>query len=438
MATKLDTCWEKIDSHLHFVDALKKCDFFEISADQIKQFGLREPRLVTKFDTKLQQPKLFVDNELSILPINRGNYVVAKMNLFSDLVENDNIETDTVIIPEELSSLNLSTITSEALALSAAGASGVFNDFLGEEELHTTVCGRMGSGTFDFQVKNLKGQPLSVRVANSQEEIDGSQECRKFLALIEAKNHIFPDFIIRQLYYPMRTWKQILPNKHIRNIYMQYSDGTFYLREYVFDDVNEYNSIRLHKEKKYLIVERDRKKITAKLLFQIANNIQVEQAPMGIPFPQCDDFRRIIYLCELFWEDVNKEWTKEDLFQNLSFGSIDPRQVDYYLNGALFIGVISRRIDNRVAYYQLSDFGRQIMICTTHNERSLKFIESICKNEIFNRVLKHSIERGVLLNRQDIIPIMREYNLFERDAMYERRSSTVRRWVFWCLLQIEG
>lgn len=438
MPSKLDTAWNRLEEHFHIVDEIVRTGSFFISADQIKNIGQREPRLMTKFDTQIQQPRLFNDNNLSILPTGRGDYVIAKMNLFGNLTENNTVETGSVMIPEDYTSLNLSTITSESLALSAADISGVFNDFLGEDELHTTVCGRMGSGVFNFNVNGQNGRQIPISVINSQEEIDGSQECARFLALIEAKNKMHPDFMIRQLYYPMRTWNQKLPNKFIRNIYMQYSNGEFYLREYGFADINVYNSLELLREKKYILVERNQRRITAGLVLQLLENTQTTAAPDNVPFPQCDEFRRIIYLCELFWEDINREWTKDDLYQNISFGSIDKRQVDYYLNGALYIRLIQCRRDGRTAYYKLADLGLRIMSATGHNERTLNFIEAICRNELLKKLLKSTILSNVHLpDKADIIAEMRRYNLFDGDAMYDRRATTVRRWINWVLTQIE-
>ena len=67
-------------------------------------------------------------------------------------------------------------------------------------------------------------------------------------------NYISDDFLIRQLYYPYRLWKEKV-NKQIRPIFLTYSNGIFHIREYEFTDAKFYNSIRLIKHKKYAIQE---------------------------------------------------------------------------------------------------------------------------------------------------------------------------------------
>ena len=54
---------------------------------------------------------------------------------------------------------------------------------------------------------------------NSQVEIDGGISKEKYaLALLEAKNSISEDFLIRQLYYPFRLWNKKYPKK--LNLYL--------------------------------------------------------------------------------------------------------------------------------------------------------------------------------------------------------------------------
>jgi len=57
---------------LNQIDARGK---FEISAIQIKEF--KEPRLMVKFDHAVNFPKIFSDNDLAILPISRGDYLIS-------------------------------------------------------------------------------------------------------------------------------------------------------------------------------------------------------------------------------------------------------------------------------------------------------------------------------------------------------------------------
>ena len=44
---------------------------FLISADQIREY--REPRLMAKFDHRVNLPQIFAENGLAILPVSRGD-----------------------------------------------------------------------------------------------------------------------------------------------------------------------------------------------------------------------------------------------------------------------------------------------------------------------------------------------------------------------------
>lgn len=70
-----DTAWERLFDKYHILDKIEHQGQFAISAAQIKEF--REPRLMTKFDHKINLPEIFAENHLSILPVTRGDYVIS-------------------------------------------------------------------------------------------------------------------------------------------------------------------------------------------------------------------------------------------------------------------------------------------------------------------------------------------------------------------------
>lgn len=135
---------------------------------------------------------------------------------------------------------------------------------------------------------------LKINVDNSQIEIDGGYEGDSSLNLIEAKNYISDDFLIRQLYYPYRLWSNKI-GKRVRPIFLTYSNGIFHLREYEFVTPELYNSIRLIQHKKYAVQEGG---INVENIQNILDSIQVVKEP-ELPFPQADSFERVINLCEL-------------------------------------------------------------------------------------------------------------------------------------------
>ena len=54
---KNDVAWEKIFEKYDLLSEIAKNGVFEITADKIREF--REPRLMTKFDHKVNLPKIF-------------------------------------------------------------------------------------------------------------------------------------------------------------------------------------------------------------------------------------------------------------------------------------------------------------------------------------------------------------------------------------------
>ena len=119
--------------------------FFNISSAQIKEF--REPRLMAKFDHTNNLPKLFSDNKLAILPITRGDYIISHFEAYHTFEANNSPITK-VSLPTHIQSLDSSNISSEAIALNCAVASGIIADFMEDNDIVSTVSGRMGSGKF--------------------------------------------------------------------------------------------------------------------------------------------------------------------------------------------------------------------------------------------------------------------------------------------------
>ena len=195
MATKIDNAWQKLFDKYKILDEIKQNQKFEITADQIKEF--REPRLMTKFDSSNDLPKLFEENNLSILPISSNKYVISSNKIF-EKIQIDSKNCVQFSMPDYIESIKVKDITSEAIALNCAYICGILTDFIDDENLVPTVSGKMGSNYFAFNIDNkISGNKDMVLVENSRIEIDGAYEGLKYLTIIEAKRKITDDFIIR-------------------------------------------------------------------------------------------------------------------------------------------------------------------------------------------------------------------------------------------------
>lgn len=185
-----DSAWQGLFHKYHILDAIAQEGQFIISANQIKAF--REPRLMTKFDHKVNLPAIFADNNLAILPITRGDYIISSFSAYKEF-EAPAADVQRISIPPHLQSLMPQFLVSEAIALNCANACGILNDFLEEEEIVSTVSGRMSSGSFHFNISTANGLK-TVAVNNSQIEIDAAYEGIHYLSLFEAKRDLSDDF----------------------------------------------------------------------------------------------------------------------------------------------------------------------------------------------------------------------------------------------------
>ena len=420
---KNDKAWEHLFEKYDILEKIKKNGQFIISANTIKEF--REPRLMTKFDHKINLPEIFEKNSLAILPITRGDYIVSS---FSAYKEFENISTDIqrVSIPTHLQSLIPKFLLSESIALNCANACGILKDFLEDDEITPTVNGRMSSGSFKFEITTMMGNlPLSVN--NSQIEIDAAYEGINYLSLFEAKKDLSDDFLIRQLYYPFRTWSSRV-TKPIKTVFLIFSNGIFYLYQYQFNDINNYNSLQLVKQKNYTISQI----ISLQDIEDIIKSTPVEPEP-EIAFPQANSMLRIINLMELLME---KALSKQDITSKYAF---DERQTNYYTDAGRYLGLINKARDQSgKIVFNLTNLGVHIM-GLEFRERQLAIVRQILKHKAFNETLKVHLQCGEMPDGQTVIKIMKESNLYkvESDSTFLRRSSTIMRWVEWILSIIE-
>ena len=411
--------WNQIFEKYAILEHIKNDGKYEITSKTINEF--REARLMTKFDNASQLPLIFSEHKLSILPITRGSYVIAPMDTFCQFPTLDHSTEITYInFPETIQSLSPETITSEALALNAAYLSGIFKDFIDDENLFPTVSGKMSSQTFNFKIMNLLTKnEMHLAVDKALIEIDAGYEGVENLLILEAKNHVADDFIIRQLYYPFRRLLESGIHKNIRTVFMVYTNNTFHLYEYIFSDPSRYNSLQLKNFKRYRF---EKLSITSGDIERILKNAVVEKEP-SIPFPRADSFERVINLCELLYKTP---LTKTDITKEYGF---DKRQTDYYVNAGKYLGLIKEIEGKTLA---LSDLGQKIMSATP-TRKQLKFAEIILKHSVFNEVLKQQMKTGTILSKNEIIAIMKQQNLFKvtSEETYGRRASTIRSWIDW-------
>jgi hypothetical protein len=405
---KNDHYWEKIFEEHKVLDRISSDNYFLISATEINKF--REARLMTKFDHRSQLPRLFIENKLSILPSSRGKYIIGRFETFCNF-DTKPVEIVKIEFPPFLESLDHRNITSEATAINCAFVSKILQDFTGEKNLFPTVSGRMSSSSFDFEIQiNSTQKTFKISVENSQVEIDGGFEGDKSLNLIEAKNYIADDFIIRQLYYPYKLWTNKI-SKKVRPMFLTYTNGIFHLREYTFDQIDYYNSIRLIKQKKYTIQDP----INIETIQQIIETVKIQQE-MEVPFPQADSFERVINLCELLMQ--KRVMSKENITQNYDF---DYRQANYYTGAGKYLGLVDSEGKEGQVICFLTEEGKRVFTLSP-NDRQIELMKLILSHTAFSETLKKIFKDGKMPDKDEIMEIMKRSKLYNigSDSTYSR------------------
>ena len=417
-----DVAWENLFEKYDIINQIDANGRFEISATQIKEF--REPRFMAKFDHAINLPKIFTDNQLAILPITRGSYVISHFDAYHKFKDN-NASVTKVSLPAYIQSLDANNIPSEAIALNCAVAAGIIAEFLQDEDLISTVSGRMGSGIFDFNITNAKSNaPCHVRVRNSQIEIDAAYEGVRGLALFEAKRDLAEDFLVRQLYYPFRAWQSRI-TKPVRPIFLVYSNGIYRLYEYAFQDVNNYNSLILVSQKNYSVEDTVIEITDIQAVLQRAK--AVKQEPQ-VPFPQADSFERVINICELLNE---QELSRNDVTEQYAF---DVRQTNYYTAAARYLDLLEKRKDGGLPIYRLSATGKRILNLN-YKQRKLAYCDLILSHKAFGDTFRKYLESGNMPATGEIVQIMKSSSLYNviSEKTFARRSSTIKGWLNWIL-----
>jgi hypothetical protein len=216
------------------------------SCQDFKKVAQKEVRILCKQDSRSDRPSIFIENDLFLLPVKNGYYVIVKGEGYVDVAD---IVTPIKTYRSKLDfKLETSEVgDSEMQHLDFAFASGLISHFMKDESLVLAIRGRKFTPAFSFNVGNQLIETESV-----QTEVDAGYEGGENLVLIEAKNSKTTNTIIRQLFYPYKQWK-LNTHKNVFLLFFEKRDDVFYIWQYEFTDENNYNSIKLIKSDRYLI-----------------------------------------------------------------------------------------------------------------------------------------------------------------------------------------
>jgi hypothetical protein len=427
MATesKNDKSWNEIFKDFDVLKKISKTGHFIITSEQINKY--RESRLMTKFDHEINLPEIFKADKLSIMPLSRGSYIIARFEAYQK-VDYSAQKPESVPKRTDLESLDYNNIYSEAAAINCAFLSGIIKDVIGEEG-ELTINGRMSSRTFDFVINtNDTGKSMAVKVENSQCEIDAGFESETKLVLLEAKNFKCDDFLIRQIYYPYRLWTGKI-NKKVIPIFMTYSNGMFSFFIYEFTDEKNYNSLKLVEQKNYEIASEP---INMEDIKKILGESKLVVEPK-VPFPQADKFDRVVDLIGLL---MNEDLTKDKITSEYDF---DERQTNYYTDAARYLGLVEKHKDEiKVIRFKITDECKKILL-QPQKTKNLELARLIILHKPFYEVLKYYLEKSGPPSVDYVVEVMKKSKLYKVDSKstYERRAQSVIKWVEWIINLID-
>ena len=323
--------WRKLFSEKNILHELNQHGIFYITAEQIKNLSGREPRLMCKFDYRNSRPEILRANDITVLPVENGTYALVKGDGYTTLPP-PNKETKYRHLHSSAQSLETlsSSPSSESQVIDLAYATGILSDFLDDNNLILTIRGRRRTKQFQFFFYGYKLFVLGVQV-----EVDAGYESHENIYLIEAKMGEWDDFHIRQLYFPYRMWLENDVSKNIIPLFITYSNKIISITQYCFDDMWVYNSIKPIRTASYSFDPAPLAFDFNAILKSISPNKNV---PQNVPFPQADDLRKVRDTIDLV------SWGKTTKNEIAEFWEIDPRQGDYYLNAAKYIGLLDKKM----------------------------------------------------------------------------------------------
>lgn len=415
----IEKAWKILFEKHDIVSKVSADGSFKIKASEINT--VKEARLMAKFDQSSQLPDVFRSNNLSILPISRGEYIIGPFQTHEKVIY-PRCKPAFVKVPD-LETIDHTNLYSEASALLFAYNSGIIKDIVNSEAIYYTVNGRMSSGCFEYYIQNNGGigSPQKIMVQNAQVEIDAGYEFADGFCLVEAKNIAVEEILIRQLYYPYRLWTSKI-SKPVIPLLMVYSNDVFHFFQYGFSDSTLYNSLQLIFYKSYTFAAE---KITLEAILDLWKTIKTTSEPKTT-FPQADSFVRIIDLLSILFEH---ELTKEEVTIKYEF---DPRQTDYYITACEYLGLVERITVNGERGCQLSAEAKRIMNLR-YKEKYLGVIKKIFERSVFYKAFEFMAKNNKIPNKNEICAIMHDAHLPNpiNQTTIGRRSSTVRSWIEW-------
>lgn len=140
--TKNYSAWDEIFNSLNILHSIDREGYFDISANDIKEHGKREPRLMTKIDYEEAIPPIMKEHGLSILATSNGVYRIARTNPFMKIAPLANKNVTKIIPRKDIDTINPFALSTESQILDICAVNRIFDIVFGES-VELTIRGRM-------------------------------------------------------------------------------------------------------------------------------------------------------------------------------------------------------------------------------------------------------------------------------------------------------
>ena len=238
--------WQKICDDYRILDHDFTASPYILRSQQIKtacqdfqRTSEKEVRILCKQDSREDRPEVFRQNDLFLLPVRNGVYAVVQGEGYVDIPQITSPPTpyrSSLAFMPDTSQVG----DSEMQHLDYAYASSLIRTFMQDDSLVLTIRGRKYSPEISFIAGAHKNR---ITAKSVQTEVDAGYEGGGQVVLIEAKNSSTHNIIIRQLYFPFRQWSEHT-DKPVHLLFFEKRDAHYGIWRFVFDKIDDYNSIR--------------------------------------------------------------------------------------------------------------------------------------------------------------------------------------------------
>lgn len=403
--------WKILFDKLDIKQRLEDEGEFPLTADKIKKLTGKEPRNMSKWDSRNARPEVLKDAGVTILPTSRQGYVLLRGDGYFGLPAG---EPSVHHSPQKLEPYTTlpwrEKLTKEPLAIDVVRVSSMLESFTHEEGLALTIRGRSGTPQFNFQFDGAT-KTHTVSVNRAQVEIDSGYEGDR-VWLVEAKIGEPEDFLVRQLFYPWRLWKALTP-KEVIPVFLTYSNRSFGLFRYRFQDESRYHSIELVEKRWYTLDAPE----AVPPLDGLYRPTRPATPPTDV-FPQADTLGTVVATVELYADEAI---TTLEVSEFLGF---DQRQGAYYTAAAEWLVLVERR-DRRIGLTQRG----AAFVRSKRSQRFKILFQAIAATPVFRAAIAARLS-GRELTEDEIADRIRAAG-YARGTTPARRAKTVVAWLNW-------